>query len=52
MADERGADEERRYELTLEALKDIAEGRIIPHEEVLAIVRRRKRERSQARCQR
>jgi predicted transcriptional regulator len=43
------AEEERRYELTLEALKDIDEGRTIPHEEVLAMVEQRKRERRQAR---
>ena len=39
------AEEERRYELTLEALKDVDEGRTVPHEEVLAMVEQRKRER-------
>lgn len=43
------AEEDRRYELTLEALKDVDEGRTIPHEEVLAMVERRKRERREAR---
>ena len=39
------AEEQRRYELTLEGLKDVDEGRTIPHEEVLAMVEQRKRER-------
>ena len=39
------AEEQRRYELTLEALKDVDEGRTMPHEEVLAMVEQRKRER-------
>jgi predicted transcriptional regulator len=42
------AEEERRYELTLEALRDVNEGRTIPHEEVLAMVEKRKRERREA----
>ena len=42
------AEEQRRYELTLEALKDVDEGRTIPHEEVLAMVEQRKRERREA----
>jgi len=42
------AEEQRRYELTLEALKDVDEGRTIPHEEVLAMVEQRKRERRAA----
>ena len=42
------AEEQRRYELTLEALKDVDEGRTIPHEEVLAMVEQRKRERRDA----
>lgn len=42
------AEEERRYELTLEALRDVDEGRTIPHEEVLAMVEKRKRERREA----
>ena len=44
------AEEERRYLLTLEALKDVEEGRTIPHEEVLAMVEQRKRERREARA--
>jgi predicted transcriptional regulator len=43
------AEEQRRYELTLEALKDVDEGRAIPHEEVLARVEQRKRERRETR---
>jgi predicted transcriptional regulator len=43
------AEEQRRHELTLEALKDVDEGRTIPHEEVLAMVEQRKRERREAR---
>jgi predicted transcriptional regulator len=42
------AEEQRRHELTLEALKDVEEGRTIPHEEVLAMVEQRKRERRAA----
>lgn len=44
------AEEQRRYELTLEALKDVDEGRTIPHEEVLTMVDQRKRERRKARA--
>lgn len=43
------AEEQRRHELTLEALSDVDEGRTIPHEEVLAMIERRKRERREAR---
>ena len=43
------AEEQRRHELTLEALNDVDEGRTIPHEEVLAMVEQRKRERREAR---
>jgi predicted transcriptional regulator len=43
------AEERRRHELTLEALKGVDEGRTIPHEEVLAMVEQRKRERRKAR---
>ena len=43
------AEERRRHELTLEALNDVDEGRTIPHEEVLAMVEQRKRERREAR---
>jgi predicted transcriptional regulator len=39
------AEEERRYELTLEALKSVDEGRTISHEEVLAMIAQRKIER-------
>ena len=42
------AEEQRRYELTLEALRDVDEGRTIPHEEVLAMVEERKRKRREA----
>jgi predicted transcriptional regulator len=45
------AEEQRRYDLTLEALKDVDEGRKIAHEEVLAMLDRRKRERREARDQ-
>lgn len=45
------ADEQRRHELTLEALKGVDEGRTIPHEEVLAMVDQRKRERREAQAQ-
>lgn len=44
------AEEERRYELTLEALREVEEGRTIPHEEVLAMVEQRKGERRAARA--
>jgi len=44
------AEEQRRYELTLEGLRDFDEGRTIPHEEVLAMVEQRKRERREARA--
>ena len=43
-------EEQRRHELTLEALRDIDEGRTIPHEDVLAMVEKRKRERRKARA--
>jgi predicted transcriptional regulator len=43
------AEEQRRYELTLEALKDVNEGRTMLVEEVLAMVERRKIERREAR---
>jgi len=43
------AEEQRRHELTLEALREVDEGRTIPHEEVLAMIERRKRERREAR---
>jgi predicted transcriptional regulator len=39
------AEEQRRHELTLEAFADFDAGRTIPHEEVLAMVQQRKRER-------
>ena len=39
------AEEERRYELTLEALRSVDEGRTIPHEDVLAMIAQKKRER-------
>jgi predicted transcriptional regulator len=45
------AEEDRRYELTLEALKDVDERRTISHEEVLAMAEQRKRERREARAQ-
>jgi len=38
----------RRYELTLNALSDIDEGRTFSHEEVLARLEQRKRERRKA----
>jgi predicted transcriptional regulator len=44
------AEEQRRFELTQEALKDADEGRTIPHDEVLAMVELRKRERRQSRA--
>lgn len=43
------AEEQRRYELTLEALKDVDEERTIPHEEALARLEQRRRERREAR---
>lgn len=43
------AEEQRRHDLTVEALKDFEEGRTIPHEDVLAMVEQRKRERRAAR---
>ncbi len=42
------AEEQRRYEMTLEALKDVDEGRTIPHDEVLAMMDLRKKERRKA----
>ncbi len=39
------AEEELRYELTLDALKSVDEGRTFTHEEVLSHFQRRKRER-------
>ena len=42
-------EEERRYELTLEALQSVDEGHTISHEEVLAKIEQRKRERRDAR---
>jgi predicted transcriptional regulator len=42
------AEEQRRYELTLEALKSVDEGRTIPHEEVLEWFAQRKRERTKS----
>jgi len=45
------AEEQRRHELTLEALKDVDEGQTIPHEEVLAMLEERKRERRAGRAQ-
>jgi len=42
------AEEQRRYDLTLEALKDVDEGRTMPHEDVLAMVEQRKRERRES----
>src|SRR6266571_9373237 len=44
------AEEQRRYELTMDALKSVDEGRTLPHEEVLARVEQRKRERREARA--
>ena len=37
------AEEQRRYELTLEALKDVDEGRVIAHDDILKMVALRKR---------
>ena len=42
------AEEQRRYDLTLEALKDVDEGRTMPDEDVLAMVEQRKRERRES----
>ena len=39
------SEEERRHQLTIEALKEIDEGRVIPHEEVQKWVEQRKHER-------
>lgn len=44
------AEEQRRHELTLEALKDVDEGRTMSHEEVLAMMAQRKRERRKAKA--
>lgn len=44
------AEEQRRYELTLEGLADVDAGRTIPHEDVLAMAEQRKRERREARA--
>lgn len=41
-------EEERRYELTLEALEDVDEGRTMSHEDALASFEQRKRERRRA----
>jgi predicted transcriptional regulator len=43
------AEERLRHELTLEAMKQVDEGRTIPHSEVLAMAEQRKRERREAR---
>lgn len=43
------AEEQRRHQLTLEALKSIDEGRTIPHEEVVAWGEQRRLERGKAR---
>jgi predicted transcriptional regulator len=42
------AEYRRRHELTLEALKSTDEGRTIPHEEVVAMMEERRRERREA----
>ena len=39
------AEEQRRYEMTLEALRDVDEGRTISHEEVMALMERKKAQR-------
>jgi predicted transcriptional regulator len=44
------AEEQRRFDLTVEALNDVDEGRTISNEEVLAMVEQRKRERREARA--
>jgi predicted transcriptional regulator len=41
------AEEQRRYELTLEALRDVDEGRTISHEDMLISVERKKAGRRQ-----
>ena len=41
-------EEQRRYELTLDALKDVDAGRTIAHEEVIAMMEVRKQERRTA----
>ena len=42
------AEDQRRYELTLEALRDVDEGRTLSHEEVIEHFEQRKRERGEA----
>lgn len=42
------AEEQRRYELTLEALKSFDEGRTLSHDEILSRVERRQRQRREA----
>lgn len=37
------AEEQRRYELTLEALKDVDEGRVIPYEDIMREVMSRRK---------
>ena len=37
-------EEQRRYDLTLEALRDVDEGRMISHEDMLNLVERKKAE--------
>jgi predicted transcriptional regulator len=44
------AEEQRRHELTLEALKSVDEGRTFSHEEVLAMGEQRKRDRRRERA--
>lgn len=43
------AEEQRRHDLTLEALEDVDEGRVMPHEDLVAMVEERKLERRAAR---
>lgn len=43
------AEEQRRYELTLEAIKSVEEGRTFSQEEIEARIAQRKRERNEAR---
>lgn len=43
------AEEQRRHDLTLEALEDVDEGRVMPHEDLVAMVEQRKLERRAAR---
>lgn len=43
-------EEQRRHDLTLEAMDDVDEGRTILHEDVLAMVEQRKRDRRKARA--